>query len=86
MLKRLEIVYRVASSAALLLLFGLIILQVILRYGFSFSPYFTEEIGRYALVWCVLLGAAASVRNGDHISVTLLRESIGERRFRPIGA
>jgi TRAP-type C4-dicarboxylate transport system permease small subunit len=35
----------------------------------SFS--FTEEIARYLLVWCTLLGAAAAVRQGGHIGMQL---------------
>ncbi len=84
MLDRLEKLLRVMSSAALMVLFLLIIIQVVMRYGFRYTPFFTEEIGRYALVWCVLLGAAVAVRSNEHISVTLLREWIGDARYRAV--
>lgn len=72
---------RMAAALCLLVLFVLIVLQVVLRYGFSFTPFFTEEIGRYALVWGVLIGTAVAVRSGEHIRVTFLQEVISARKY-----
>ena len=78
MADRLERGTRAVGAAALLLLFALVVAQVILRYGFGITPFFTEEVARYALVWSVLAGAAVSVRTDSHIRVTFLPD-----RFRP---
>ncbi len=85
MLSWLERFLRLVSAAALLVLFALIVVQVVMRYGFRYTPFFTEEIGRYALVWSVLAGAAVAVHRDEHIRVTLLREWLGERSYRAIG-
>ena len=72
MTDRLERLLRAIGAAALLALFALIVAQVVLRYGFGVTPFFTEEVARYALVWSVLAGAAVSVRIDGHIRVTFV--------------
>ena len=67
MVSRLEGGLRAVCAAALLALFALVVAQVVLRYGFGYTPFFTEEMARYMLVWSVLAGAAVSV--DDHIRV-----------------
>jgi|AP95_1055475.scaffolds.fasta_scaffold11491_1 TRAP-type C4-dicarboxylate transport system permease small subunit len=76
MINRLEQVLRVIGATALFTLFALIVLQVVLRYGFGFTPFFTEEIGRYALVWSVLVGTAVSVAINGHIRVTFVPDNM----------
>jgi len=56
------------AGGALLLLAGLVCVQIVCR-AFSFSISFTEEIARFILVWCVMLGAAAGVREGGHLAI-----------------
>ena len=72
MIDRLERLLRAIGAAALLALFALIVAQVVMRYGFGVTPFFTEEVARYALVWSVLAGAAVSVRIDGHIRVTFV--------------
>ena len=67
-----ERVLRTIGAAALLVLFALIVAQVVMRYGFGVTPFFTEEVARYALVWSVLAGAAVSIRTDGHIRVTFV--------------
>ena len=74
MIDRLERPLRALGAAALLALFALIVAQVVMRYGFGVTPFFTEEVARYALVWSVLAGAAVSVRIDGHIRVTFVPE------------
>ena len=69
---RLERLLRAIGASALLVLFALIVAQVVMRYGFGVTPFFTEEIARYALVWSVLAGAAVSIRIDGHIRVTFV--------------
>ena len=54
------------------LLFFLTIVQVILRYGFDYTHFLTEELGRYLLVWATLAGMAIETRHGGHIRVSFL--------------
>ena len=74
MTEALERLLRAIGAAALLALFALIVAQVVMRYGFGVTPFFTEEVARYALVWSVLAGAAVSVRIDGHIRVTFVPE------------
>lgn len=69
----------VAAALSLLVLFVLVVLQVVLRYGFGMTPYFSSEIAGFALVWTVLAGTAASVAGGGHIRVSLLSEVLPPR-------
>ena len=68
----LERALRVIGATALLALFALVLAQVGMRYGLGFTPFFTEEIARYALVWSVLAGAAVSVLIDAHIRVAFV--------------
>lgn len=61
MASRLERCLRAVCAAALLALFVLVVAQVALRYGAGYTPFFTEEVARYMLVWSVLAGTAVSV-------------------------
>ena len=72
----LERALRAISAAALAALFALIVAQVGMRYGFGITPFFTEEMARYALVWSVLAGAAVSVRVDGHIRVTFIPDQL----------
>ena len=56
-------------QAILLGLFCLITMQIVLRYGFSFSFTWAEELARYALIWMILLGVALLVRLDDHLAI-----------------
>ncbi len=72
-------VFRIAAAAARLLtwlcqaillgLFCLITMQIVLRYGFSFSFSWAEELARYALIWMILLGVGLLVRLDDHLAI-----------------
>ncbi len=46
MTQLLERLLRTIGAAALFVLFVLIVVQVVMRYGFSFTPFFTEELAR----------------------------------------
>ena len=56
-------------QAILLGLFCLITMQIVLRYGFSFSFSWAEELARYALIWMILLGVGLLVRLDDHLAI-----------------
>ena len=53
--------------------------EVILRYVFSHSLIFTEELSRYLMVWIVFLGSALAVRDGSHININFLTKRFNRR-------
>ena len=61
----------------------MVTIEVVLRYIFSHSLIFTEELSRYMMVWIVFLGGAIAVRDGAHIRITVLenRLSVRMRQF-----
>ena len=46
--------------------------QVFGRYVLNHAPSWSEELARYLMVWLTMLGAAAALRDGGHITVTTL--------------
>ena len=71
-LDRLDRAVWIFGTICMVVLFVLTTLQVILRYGFGFSPNFTEEGARTMLVWSVLAGSAIAVRHREHIQLEFL--------------
>lgn len=53
--------------------------EVTLRYLFSHSLIFTEELSRYLMVWIVFLGSALAIRDGSHIRIQFLVNRLGSR-------
>ncbi len=68
----LEKIIKHIGVACVALLFILMSVQVVLRYGFAYSHFFTEEMGRYLLVWATLAGMAIETRRQGHIRVMFL--------------
>jgi TRAP-type C4-dicarboxylate transport system permease small subunit len=50
---------------------SIVTIEVILRYVFSSSLIFTEELSRYLMVWVVFLGSSIAVRDGAHIRISM---------------
>ena len=82
MIERLDRLVLLVGVAAMALLALLIFAQVVLRYLFAVTPVWSEELGRYLLIWAVLAGSAVSVRGARHIRVEFLVELLpaGVRR------
>ena len=53
--------------------------EVTLRYLFSHSMIFTEELSRYLMVWIVFLGSALAIRDGSHIHIQILVKRLSPR-------
>lgn len=51
---------------------SLIALEVLSRFVFSFSIFFTNAMARYLLVWFFLLGAGLALRQGAHVGFDML--------------
>lgn len=51
-------------------------INVVGRYVFKSSIYFSEELARFLFVWIVFLGAAIIIKDKGHVAVTFLLENI----------
>ncbi len=49
-----------------------IIFQVFLRYIFSYSLSWSEEVARYLMIWVAFLGGSLALKKGLHIGVELV--------------
>lgn len=58
----LDRVATVVAGAALVVLVGAVMLQVVARYVFQQPPAWTEELARYAMIWAGLIGASMSFK------------------------
>lgn len=63
-----EIVVMILMAAISVIIFG----QVICRYVFNHSLYWSEEVGRYILIWITFLGASVGVKRFSHIGIDFL--------------
>jgi TRAP-type C4-dicarboxylate transport system permease small subunit len=55
----------VSMTTVSLLVFG----NVVSRYGFSYTPIWSEELSRFLVVWSIFIGVAIGVRKNQHIGV-----------------
>ena len=62
-----------------------VFLQVIFRYLLNFPLFWTEELGRYLLVWSSLLGGAIALKRNEHIAVTFVTDRVPEKYRNIIG-
>jgi|SRR4051794_781779 TRAP-type C4-dicarboxylate transport system permease small subunit len=81
-MRRLEKFVDAFGALCLGLLLALMVAQVVMRYCFHYTPFFTEEIGRYLLVWSALAGTALAVRQRGHIRIEFLLVLLPERARR----
>jgi C4-dicarboxylate transporter DctQ subunit len=73
---------RLVESLVILLagiIVAIVTAEVALRYLFSHSMIFTEELSRYLMVWVVFLGSALAIRDGSHIHIQILVKRLGPR-------
>jgi len=56
--------------------------QVVGRYLFNHSPFWSEEVARYLLVWLTFLGAAAAYYRRAHPGIDVLSAWLGPRSRR----
>jgi len=61
---------------------GLVSYSVILRYGFSLGLEWSEELGRYLMIWMGFLAASIALRSGGHVGIDFVRNLLppGVRR------
>lgn len=64
------------SAAGLLGMTGIIGWQVFARYVLNAAPAWTEQAALFLMLWFILFAAAAGVREGFHIKISLLQDSL----------
>jgi TRAP-type C4-dicarboxylate transport system permease small subunit len=63
-----EIVIIIMFAIMVIVIFA----QVIMRYVFNDSLYWSEELGKFLFVWISWLGISLGERKGEHIKITML--------------
>ena len=61
----------------LLTMLGVMTSLVFTRYMFSYSPPWSEELTRFAMIWMVMLGGAVLSLFDDHITLFVFVETMG---------
>jgi len=69
-------------AASCTLVFG----NVVLRYGFGLSLAWAEEVSRYMMIWLAFLAAGLALREGAHIAVETLPDSLPRALAIPVRA
>jgi len=67
------------SAAAVLASLALVTWAVAMRYGFNRPPAWVDDAVGFLLVGIVMLGAAQTLRRGEHIGVDLLTSRLSPR-------
>lgn len=75
-LARAEMICAVVALAGLA---ALLMLQVVSRYVFAAPLFWTEELGRLAMLWMTFIGAAIAAREGTHIALDVVVARIPAR-------
>lgn len=58
------------------LMVGIIFVQVVMRYVFHNSLYWSEELGKFLFIWISWLGISIGERRGEHIKITMLVDKL----------
>jgi len=56
------------------LMVAIIFIQVIMRYVFQNSLYWSEELGKFLFIWISWLGISIGEKRGEHIKITILTD------------
>lgn len=64
------------AASAVAVMAAAMFYQVFGRYVLSHAPSWSEELARYLMVWLTMLGSAAVLRTGGHITVTTLTDAL----------
>ncbi|MDR1659230.1 MAG: TRAP transporter small permease [Desulfovibrio sp.] len=54
-----------------LIMVGVVCMEVLLRYCFGRTLFFTEELSRYIMIWIVFLGTALAMYEEKHIRIDM---------------
>ena len=73
------------SSVLLAIMIAIMVAQVVLRYGFSNSLLWAEEVVRFLMIWISLFAATVALWRRQHIAVDVLTTRLPERIQRVLG-
>ena len=59
-----------------MLMATLVFVNVIARYVLNFSIIWAEEVSQYLMIWIAYLGAGLALREGRHVALELLHDSL----------
>ena len=79
LLSRFSLWFSALGLAGMTLIIGW---QVFARYVLGASPAWTEQAALFLMLWFILFASAAGVREGFHIRLSLLQDSLRESRRR----
>lgn len=57
----------------------LLFIQIVMRYVFNNSIYWSEELARYLFVWQCWLGIAYSTKKGTHLRITMIHNALSKK-------
>lgn len=60
----------------------LILVNVVLRFAFSYTLDWTEEVTKYSLVWIVFIGGGVASREAGHLSIEMILSVLSPRAGR----
>lgn len=66
---------KAANTIVFASILGIVLLLgggVFLRYGFSYTPAFYEELAKLCLIWMTFAGAIIGMEKGDHVAIEML--------------
>lgn len=80
-----EVTNRAAEYVMIVLMIGislLIFTQVVMRYVFNYSLFWSEELARYILIWITFIGASVGFKRTAHMGIDFvyMRLSRSSRR------
>lgn len=77
-----DTILEVSTVIALFGILFLMALQIVMRYFFNNPLQWTDEISRMCMVWMTFLGSVIAFREGAHISVDLITNSLPQKAGR----
>jgi TRAP-type C4-dicarboxylate transport system permease small subunit len=77
-----RLLFQLVRWIVILLMAGITLVvfaQVVFRYALDWPLAWTEEVGRFGLIWIGFFGAAALTAMREHIAVTMVPDAVGRR-------
>jgi TRAP-type C4-dicarboxylate transport system permease small subunit len=78
----LETLSKYAVIACMVVMSVTVFAQIVLRYGVQYSLIWSEELSRYAMIWCIFLGSSIALKRGELVGVEMFINLLGRRTGR----